>query len=455
MAGNSMWTWLLPLHDDKGRATHMVIGHWRKQEMEQLYVRTAINNFRRTIPGGVLFAHSGAKEYPRRFPQANRLRNFRRELELRQTTTTGFLTMNDHRLLLTGIKPKELTLFHLIALVPDRPLREQLALMQKRLGLFVALCAAISLFLGVLLSQRFLAPIANLTSGVAAIEDRRFQHRVAVGEEDELGDLARTFNRVMEGLSDLEVGRIVQESLFPQLSVEAGEYRAFGRSSSASELGGDYFDLQVLSDGKVLMLVGDVSGHGVPAALVMAMAKALIERECETNPQPEKLLETVHRILFRTLKRKRMMTCFLLVLDPERGEITYANAGHNFPVLYRLGHPPRYLENKSLPLGSTKRNSFKADRLSMEPGDRVLLYTDGLVEAKTRAGQMIGYDRTVKTVAELADEDPIRSCDRIFAWHQNLTGGGLQDDDITVVLLTRKRAQPNGSLVPASDQPPA
>jgi len=438
MAGASTWTFINPVVSATGRFTHMVMGNWNKQKLESLYLLRELVTAQNGTPG-VRFASYSDKSrewFPAKFPLKNRLRRFMRDLMLREATTIGRLNSKGVRFLVTGIKPKELANQSLVAFQSDAPIRDEIALMEQRLQLFTFLSAAISVFLGFILSQRFLTPIMHLSAGVVAIQKRDFKHRVPPGEPDELGDLALTFNRVMEGLSDLEVGRIVQDSLFPSQEVKVGPFRVFGSTSSASELGGDYFDVQTLPDGRVLVLIGDVSGHGVPAALVMAMAKALVERECEIDPTPDILLANVHRVFYRTLKRKRMMTCFLGLLDPVTCIFSFANAGHNFPFLFPANAPPTALENTALPLGSLKKNPFKLDQLILSIHDRILFYTDGLVEAHTLDGSAIGYQRMTDEIGPLLEDDPQQSCNSSFSWHRGLTGGGQQEDDITVVIVS-------------------
>lgn len=437
-SGASTWTYVNPLISRERRFTHMVMANWRKQELEKLYLKRELVNSRKGLPGGYLISFNDKfREWmPSDFKYRDRVESFLRDVLLRQATTIGRVRLPSGRFLLTGIKPKELTGQVLIAMVPERPIEDEIRGLERQLWVFSCLSAGISLFLGFLLSQRFLTPISELSAGVEAIQKRQFQHRVPPGEPDELGELAATFNRVMEGLSDLEVGRIVQESLFPTQEVRGGPFRVYGMTSSATELGGDYYDLQTLPDGRLLVLIGDVSGHGVPAALVMAMAKALVERECEIDATPDVLLSNVHRVFYRTLKRRRMMTCFLGLLDPRTGVLSYANAGHNFPYLFRAGAAPRFFESKALPLGSMKKNQFELQQEPMQTGDRVLLYTDGLVEAKARNGEAIGYNGMLAGVTPLLDDDPKASCERILAWHRQVTGGGPQEDDITIVLIT-------------------
>ncbi|MBI3037987.1 SpoIIE family protein phosphatase [bacterium] len=436
------WLFLKTLTGNDGRTTHAVFFYWQSNQMESVYLKHYLLSAQRNLPGTILYAvntENRSWDFPKKFKFAKRLNRFISDLKLRQTTTYGELSLGTKKYLVTGVKPKELSQILLIAIQSDEPINQEIKLLVNRLWLFSLTSVAISLFLGLILSQRFLLPINQLSEGVGAIQRRDFNHRIPPGEPDELGKLSETFNKVMEGLIDLEVGRIVQESLFPVNEHKVGEFRLYGMTKSATELGGDYFDLQPLSDGRVLILIGDVSGHGVPAALVMAMAKALVERECESSPSPERVLSTLHRIFFKTLKRLRMMTCFMALLDPLRNVVIASNAGHNYPYLFRKSEAPRSLEVRSFPLGSKKNIFFTSETVEIKPGDRILFYTDGLVEAKV-GQEPVGYDRMVENIRPLLEDDPRRSCEKIFSWHRALCGDGPQEDDITVALLTRQSA---------------
>jgi len=417
----------------------MVVSYWRKNDLEQLYISKNLLTEQRNMPGIRLYAISPENDWkcPKNFRYAPYILSFIRNLQLKQATTIGRLSFGGVNYLVTGIKPKELADSFLIGLISDASINREIQAIRIGLWFFTATSLIISLFLGVILSQRFLTPIRELSRGVEAIQKREFDHRLPSGGLDELGELARTFNRVMEGLSDLEVGKIVQESLFPKEEVKSGEYRIFGRTMTASELGGDYFDILPLPDGKILFLIGDVSGHGVPAALVMAMAKALVERECEVDPQPVKVLSMLHEILLKILKRRKMMTCFMGMLDTKENVLHTSNAGHNFPYFFPgSGAAPFPIESHSKPLGSWKVNVFKAFSFSFNLGDCLMMYTDGLVEAKTRDG-VIGYERMVADIRPLLSPDPRESCERIFDYYRKVVLG-TQEDDITVLILTRQ-----------------
>ena len=440
LAETQSWTILKPLYARDGTASHLAMGSWQKDELEKYYIEKYLVGSRR-LTGGISILADDLKNnrlYPEEYPNLSKLDDFRHELKLRQSTTIGKVQMGDHNLLVTGIKPKELEFFRLIGVVSDKPVIIKIGNLRMKMWLFVAVCAITSVFLGFVLSERFLAPVSELAKGVRAIENRIFRFRIDYTANDELGELARAFNNVMEGLSDLEVARIVQESLFPTSKIESGEFAVAGRSLAATALGGDYFDLYKLESGKILIVIGDVSGHGVPAALVMAMAKALIERETEIFNDSKGILTVLHTVFFRTLKRKRIMTCFIGILDPADGSFEYANAGHNFPFLRRNSGEVKFLEQgKSYPLGSVKKNTFEPGLLELEPGDRLVMYTDGLVETTTATGA-IGYEKLRKNLDSLLDDDPEKACEKIFNWQTSLSTAQDQEDDITVVILTRK-----------------
>lgn len=450
MAGNETWLLMLPIKTSAGRVTHILLAYWKHFDLELVYLSKYLIQSQRALPGLRLFGwNERGKNTPSSFPLATRLSNLLSILRLRQSTTTAQITGFNETWLATGIKPKELAHHFLVGLMPKAPITEEMKLLEQRIWMFAGMIIVMSVFLGIHLSHHFLTPIGELATGVDAIRERRFSHRVPEAGQDELGDLARTFNGVMEGLADLEVAKIVQESLFPANEIKAGEYSIYGESHTMTALGGDYFDLQQLSDGRVLVLVGDVSGHGVPAALVMAMAKALVEREIEQATTPEAILSVIHRVFLRTLKRKRMMTCFLAILDPLRHKLLYANAGHNYPLKFRPGEQPVFLEVNGMPLGSMKRNVLPLVETDLKPGDRIVFYTDGIVEAKI-GGHEIGYQRMSEEIAPRLCDDARKSCERIFDWYRSLAFGSDQQDDITLLVLTRLFASSESTAKPSS-----
>ena len=434
-----VWVYFLPIRGPTGHINYLFSSTWDKFNLEQFFLETHLTSANRHRSQMKFFAFHALEERltPEWKNPPARLMSFMSDLRRRQGTTTGTFTWKGRHYLMTGIKPKEIGQFFLMAIESAEPIEQEIRELRRSLSIFTVLAIGFSLFLGLALSQQFLTPLASLNRGVTAIQERQFRHRVPSLGNHELGDLAQTFNRVMEGLSDLEVARIVQESLFPPTGLQVGPYRVSGCSVCATELGGDYYDMQKLSDNRLLILIGDVSGHGVPAALVMAMAKALVEHECASTviPSPDQLLLGLHQVLFRTLKRKRTMTCFLGILDVHTHLLTYANAGHNYPFLFRPGEPARNLTLPSFPLGSRQNITIKVLTETLRAGDHLLFYTDGFVEAQTE-GDSIGYQRVAEEIPALFADDPAVSLEAILAWHRRLAGTAPQADDITLVVLS-------------------
>jgi hypothetical protein len=435
----AQWSYTYPLADGAGRSELLIIVTWSDLDLERFFLKRELGSARRTQSAARFFAapQGQGSAIPHALPPGKDVQNLLRHLSLRQLTTAREIFVHGEWFLATGIKPRFVNSHFLVAVMPKRPIQAEAAALRRWLWLAGTAVLLLTMYLGHLLSNKLLKPIQNLSAGVLAIEGRDFQHRISVEEGNELGDLSRTFNDVMVGLSELEIGRIVQESLFPQGELAVGAYRVCGATWAASELGGDYFDLRSLADGKMMILIGDVSGHGVGAALVMAMAKVLVERELEENPEPKSLLDSLHRILFRTLKRRKMMSCFLAILDPATDTLAYSNAGHNFPILFRRGTQPFYLELPAFPLGSMRNNTFKSACQALEPGDQVLFYTDGLIEATTLRGGTMSYELVIEHVPGLLTKDPTESVQRIRDWQISLCGSGRQEDDITLVSLSR------------------
>jgi hypothetical protein len=435
--GQKLWMFFGPIRDQENRASHMLRVYWKNDAIDRYFCQTAIPGLEKlNAPIEVFYANFEQKfVFSTRKVLPVRVKRFAQLLKMVGGTVSQRVTIAHEGYFLTGVKMKESEDGYLVALRPEKIIQKEIVAMRRNLWVFTVFMIGISLFLGHQLAQRFLEPITRLFEGVTALQGRRFDFRIPAMEPDEFGMLGETFNQVMVGMQDLDVGRIVQESLFPKEMLVAGNFRVFGTSSSAGELGGDYFDFQLLPDGKALVVIGDVSGHGLPAALVMAMARALMERECLIDASPVAILQALHRVILKTMKRKRMMTCFVGILDPRGQTFSFANAGHSFPYFYRNGEEHRQIEGGGTPLGAMKK--LKVDLMTLEftPGDKMFFYTDGLVEA-TVDGKQLGYKRMADGVGPLLGDDPQASCERVVTWHRGLTRHAALEDDITIVLIT-------------------
>lgn len=327
----------------------------------------------------------------------------------------------------------------LIATTSLKPVKERIQLLWMVLILLAILVFVSTLQIGRLLTEHFLEPIAALGEGMHAIEYREFQHKVPILSADEFGQLSTLMNHVLEGMQDLQVAKIVQESLFPGEPLDTGRYRIWGRSKAMADIGGDYYDYFMHPDGRLMGLVGDVSGHGVSAALIMGMAKCALTMEDRMGRGLVEAVTSFNRFLLASIKKKKMMTMFLYSLNPADNTLEFVNAGHNFPFLrHSKTGTVTQIGMESFPLGVRAKATYRSETISLEPGDSILFYTDGLVEAPgSENGELIGYEQAVAWFGELADHDPTETISLLFERFDAFTRGTPAADDISMICLKR------------------
>ncbi|EKD84189.1 MAG: hypothetical protein ACD_39C00192G0001, partial [uncultured bacterium] len=238
-----------------------------------------------------------------------------------------------------GFNGKHLSRYKILGLYPLDRLDRMIAGQRTDLVMLALFCLLLAAWLAQILSQSFLDPLNSLQKAALAIEKRDFRHRVGDLGKDEFGETATIFDEVMVGLEELEVAKVVQESLFPQSALHGGRFSVYGKSLTMAELGGDYFDYFSVDDNNLAALLGDVAGHGVGAALIMAMAKAGIAKCHEQLKSPVKLLERLHELIYgsKTRKQKKIMTFQYITAECGSGKAVYSNAGGCSPIFCSAG----------------------------------------------------------------------------------------------------------------------
>ena len=235
---------------------------------------------------------------------------------------------------------------------------------------------------------------------------------------------------------ELEVARELQEDLLPHDVPPIPGYDFAHSYRTANEVGGDYYDLTPLPDGRVSLLVGDASGHGMAAGLVMAIANATLKTALDIDPSPERVIQLLNRTLCRTGTNRTFMSVFYGLLDPDTGVLEYVCAGHPFPVLRRTDGSVEELGCGGLPLGMREPLEVFPQTVILSPGDLLVLYTDGLAEAlDTEGKEAFGYSR----IASLAQNggSPRTVHDRVIRAFDSHVGDEPIKDDLTLLVAAR------------------
>ena len=234
---------------------------------------------------------------------------------------------------------------------------------------------------------------------------------------------------------ELEVARLIQQNFLPKELPDLPGWQIAAYYRPAREVGGDFYDVIPLPDGRVGFVVGDVTDKGVPAALVMSATRSVLRASAQRLIEPGEVLERVNEHLCPDMPEKMFVTCLYGVLDPETGHLRFANAGHDLPYV-KTADGVVELRARGMPLGLMPGMPYEEKEATLQPGESVLLHSDGVVEAHDRDREMFGFPRLKETVAAVPGGQPL--IDRVLSDLEDFTGTDAeQEDDITMVTLER------------------
>src|SRR3712207_4488286 len=237
---------------------------------------------------------------------------------------------------------------------------------------------------------------------------------------------------------ELQVARNIQQASLPKEVPQLEGWQIFPLYQPAREVGGDFYDFFELDDERLGIVVGDATGKGVPAALVMASTRSMLRAVAQAmgSSSPGEVLGRVNDPLATDVPPNMFVTSFYAILEPESGRLSYANAGHDLPYLRRRSGDAEELRARGMPLGLMPGMGYEEKETILEAGEAALFYSDGLVEAHVPKGEMFGFPRLRELVAEHAEEAALG--DFLLEELYSFVGEGWeQEDDITLLTLER------------------
>jgi serine phosphatase RsbU (regulator of sigma subunit) len=271
------------------------------------------------------------------------------------------------------------------------------------------------------LSGRLTRNLTALTEGVDRISRGDYRARVPVKSKDEIGDLAVAFNKMAEDVEhhkqsaveqerlrrELELGRQIQNDMLPREPMVFGLTEVQGVSIPAREVGGDFFNYFALDNGHVALIVGDVSGKGVGAALLMANIQASLRTRLALGQSLADIAAAIDRDLAGTATTRLYVTLFLGVFDPATRGLSYVNAGHNPQFVLRPNQPIEKMDATGIPIGLLAGRGYAQRKVNLASGDLLFFYTDGCVETENEADEMFGNSRLESLLVSIATMGPV------------------------------------------------
>jgi sigma-B regulation protein RsbU (phosphoserine phosphatase) len=300
-------------------------------------------------------------------------------------------------------------------------------------------------------------PLRVLAEATHAMSKGNFDAELPViHDRNEVGELAKDFELMQVALkkyianltettaakeriqSELKVATDIQASLLPRVFPafpERSEFDIFASMDPAKEVGGDFYDFFFIDDRNLCFLIADVADKGVPAALYMMVAKTLLKSEGQRLGEPDRILASVNNILAADNERCMFASVFCAILDVGTGEVRFANAGHNPPLVVDASGV-RYLSMKAgFMLGPMPDTVYETERLVMTPGSMLFLYTDGVTEARNRSEELYGDPQLLAALEAVVGEEPTGMIRHIRAEVLRHADGAPQSDDITMVAI--------------------
>jgi sigma-B regulation protein RsbU (phosphoserine phosphatase) len=333
----------------------------------------------------------------------------------------------------------------------------------------------VALVMGLALARSITSSIHELSMGTERVRQGDFTHRIRIQTNDQLGELAGSFNQMTGSIEnllqtaaekkrldeELRIARQIQMSLLPRGTIDTPGLTVTALCVPAREVGGDYYDFFPLPQNRLGVLIADVSGKGTSAALYMAELKGLVLSLSQIYFSPRQLLTEVNRIISENLDSRSFITMTYAVIDVAEGMMTFARAGHT-PMIHLAGPAAenpgaRVLVPSGMVLGLRIEGAaekfaelLEEDRIDLNTGDVIVLYTDGITEAMNADSDLFGDSRLSQIVEEHGHLDSSELRERILREIEAFVGGADQHDDMTMILLKVDRSVPADEVAGAT-----
>ena len=315
----------------------------------------------------------------------------------------------------------------------------------------VLIFAALFLLLYLLIKKIIINNLRVINSKLAQISGGNLDVKVDVRANEEFASLSDDINSTVATLKryiaeaaaridkELEYAKQIQLSALPTNFPNGEDYNIFAQMIAAKEVGGDFYDFYKLNDNTVAFLVADVSGKGIPAAMFMMTAKTIIKDLAESGMSVNDIFTKANQKLCENNESGMFVTAWMGILDVNSGKLTFANAGHNPPLLKRADGSFEYLKTRAgFVLAGMEGVRYRVNEITLNAGDRIFLYTDGVTEATNENNELYGEDRLVSFMNKSLELDQTKLLPKLKKDIDKFVGKAPQFDDITMLMFDYK-----------------
>lgn len=324
-------------------------------------------------------------------------------------------------------------------------------------GIFLAI-QLMSLLVGIQLTRTVTTTVDKLYDATECIKAGNLSHRISMAAHDQLSSLGEAFDNMtasLQGLMreaqektllerDLEIAREVQQHLFPTKVPDVPGLKIYGACKPARRVSGDYYDFMPIGEHRLAIVLGDVSGKGISAALIMSAVQSIIRTRLYADPSSGGWLDPVrlstatffgqlNQQMFESIPDEKYATCFYGLYDAETSRIVYTNAGHPAPILFRDGAVIK-MDVGGTPLGLIFPTTYREAEITLEPGDLLVAFSDGITESENSFEEEFGEERLIDAIRRTQRYSPEALVNEIYRNIEAWTGSKEPQDDMTLVI---------------------
>ena len=434
------WWWnYYPEHDNQ---IAFCIGMSSSEYSINSYFNSLVNNeykFEDTLLKVINFYYPGQTFFPDITSNRKELLDFINVSNINKTIESTKIIYNNIKYLCLCVPGSNLKDCFSLCLYPLSEIDYQIEKVRSAVYITIILLIIIAVLTGSLIAKSFIIPLKELNKGLDALKQRETNTVLNIESHDELGQLGQAFNQMTAEIKDMLLAGAVQQCLIPTGKYPIEGYDCIVYNQMAADVGGDYADIFEIPEDKLLIVVGDVTGHGVSSSLLTAMVKAAVFRFANKNTSLSEMAVNISNMIHELLKHKKLMTFCAVSLDKKTGELAICNAGHPYPIIKTKETGIIRMPDKTgLPLGvSKKRCQYTTESEVLNPGETLFIYTDGFPEAENDDGKEYGYENFKQLIANASISNSEELKNLLTETFKQHYGDKELADDITYIILRR------------------